>query len=104
MIKYTVTLFLTIAVEFGILSLAAVIFDFNLINTFFVGGLSIFCAVWLFSLFTHQSSNTLNAGIRGWTGQDAGDIKPFQEKFGPIKMGLAAFIGVNLLITYFYYY
>ncbi|BCB04055.1 hypothetical protein [Bacillus sp. KH172YL63] len=94
---------MTILIEAGLLGLVAFIFGWRLLDVLFIGGLLIFGAVWLYLLFINQSNNVHNTSIKGWTGQDAGEVKQFQFRFTPITLGLILFMVINLGITVFYY-
>ncbi|WP_064094263.1 hypothetical protein [Rossellomorea aquimaris] len=94
---------LTISIEAIVFWIVSLAFGWKAVDTFFVGGLVTFCAIWLFTFFTKQSSNQFNAGIRGWTGQDAGEIKAITFGMGPVKIGLVLFILINFIFAFIYY-
>lgn len=95
---------LTVSIEAILLSLASVIIGWALIDTLFLGSLVIFGSVWLFQLYTNQTTNELNAHIKGWNRLDNDGLKPFRFKISPITLGLLLFTLVSFFIAILSYY
>jgi len=103
-LKRTKIIITTIAVETIILYLISLLFDWSFLEIIFLGGLAIFGCIWLFQLNMNQSNNQYNAHIKGWTGQNSGEIKPFQYKLSPVSLGLLIFLVGSFFITLIKYY
>ena len=101
--KALLIILLTVVIEAIVFWVVSLAFGWTVVDTYFVGGLVTFCAIWLFTFITKQSSNRFNASIRGWTGQDAGEIKAITFGMGPVKMGLVLFILINFIFVFLYY-
>ncbi|TFJ92388.1 hypothetical protein [Lentibacillus salicampi] len=95
---------MTIGVEALILWAVSRILDWNFVDIIFLGGILIFGAKWLFSLYLQQENNEYIAHIKGHTGQEAGRIKPFEYSVSSVDAGLLLFILGSLLITFATYY
>jgi hypothetical protein len=100
--KGTIVL-LTMFVEAGLLWVVSSLFGWDLMEILFLGGLLIFGLIWLYLLFSNQSNNGFNAGVRGWTGQDAGEIKLFKFQVSPVMLGIVLFMLLSFALTLFYY-
>jgi hypothetical protein len=93
----------TMLIEGGLLWGVSEIFQWNLMEILFLGGLLIFGVIWLFVFYTNQIHNEINVGAKGWTGQDAGGIKLFQFRLSPITLGIVLFMVLSFCLTVFYY-
>lgn len=102
--KKALTVILTMLIETGLLWIISIIFNWNLMEILFLGGVVIFAILWLFLYSSTQSNNQYNAGVKGETGQDSERIKLFQFRLSPITLGLILFIVMSLCLTIFYYY
>ncbi|MBO9128095.1 hypothetical protein [Bacillus sp. 165] len=94
---------LTIAMEAVLLWVVSMVFGWKFMDTVFLGGLVIFGVIWLFNLAVNQSNNVNNAVVKGWTGQDAGEIKKFELKMSPFILGLVLFIVISFAATIIHY-
>ncbi|WP_456270969.1 hypothetical protein [Bacillus sp. AK031] len=94
---------LTMLIETGGLWIVSLVFGWNLMDVLFLGGLLIFGVIWLYLLFSNQTNNGFNAGVRGWTGQDAGEIKLFRFQISPVTLGIVLFMLLSFGLTIFYY-
>ncbi|WP_421385213.1 hypothetical protein ACOJQI_10760 [Bacillus salacetis] len=101
--KKALIVILTILIEAGLLWLVSIFFGWNFMDVIFIGGLLIFGGIWLYLLFTNQNNNGFNASVKGWTGQDAGEVKIFRFKVSPVILGIILFMGISFGMTIFYY-
>ncbi|GGJ99963.1 hypothetical protein GCM10007063_22950 [Lentibacillus kapialis] len=95
---------MTIVVEALLLWAVSRILGWNFIDIVFLGGILIFGIKWLFSLYIHQENNEFNAHIKGYTGQKAGGVGPFEFHMTAIDAGLLLFILGSFLITFGAYF
>ncbi|MYL34964.1 hypothetical protein GLW05_15375 [Pontibacillus yanchengensis] len=93
----------TIMIEALFLGLLSYLMGWKFIDTAFVGGLALFGVNWLSSFSESQSSNVLNATVKGWTGLDAGGIKLFRFTLSPIRVGLLLFMLIAIIGTFTFY-
>lgn len=98
---------LAILVEVFLLSILAYITGWKVIYTIFFGSTVIFGVIWTFSMITTESSNILNASIKGWTGQGSGKVKQFNRRMSAVTFGIfltmiASFVLV--FVKYFSYF
>ena len=93
----------TIIMETILLWLLSLWIGVNVMEILLLGGISIFGLVWFFQHGSTYASNQVNSMTRGWTGLDAGGVRVFRFKFGPIVFGLLIFILISLVITVVYY-
>lgn len=81
----------------------SLVFDWNLMDVLFLGSIGIFGVVWLVLLMINQSNNAYNGAEKGWTGQNAGEVKQFHVHFSPVMIGMVVFIIISLIATVIYY-
>ncbi|MFD1017588.1 hypothetical protein [Thalassobacillus hwangdonensis] len=101
--KKLLVVLITIVAETIALAIVSYITGWNLMDILFLGSIVIFGIVWLFYLSTHQSGNVMNAGIRGTTGFNGGEIKPFSFALTPVTIGMVVFIAGSLVVTLIHY-
>lgn len=75
----------------------------SLMDVLFLGSVGIFAVVWLVLLAMNQSNNAYNGAEKGWTGQNAGEVKQFHVHFSPVMIGMVVFIIISLVVTVIYY-
>ncbi len=97
--KKTLIVLLTIITELLLLWVISLLFNFNFIDTAFFDSFALFGLIWCTSLMANRNSNIMNASIRGWTGQDAGGVKPFMFRVSPIILGLIFTVIISLIAT-----
>jgi len=101
--KWSIAL-ITAVLEAVVLWLVSYMFGWNFTDIILLGGLAIFGGVWFFRLNSNQINNGHNASVKGWTGQNTGNITPFQFNMSPVILGLLLFTCVSFVITVFVYY
>jgi len=99
MLKNTIIVLITILLETLFLWVVSILINWKFIDVMFIGGLVIFGVIWLFQFNSTQTQNILNASEKGWKGQKTGEIRPFEFKFTPVKLGLLIFAVISFFIT-----
>lgn len=87
----------------GIAWLFSRLVGWSFMETIFLSGLLVFGILWMGLLNHNQSSNVLNATIKGTTGINAGESKPFTVTLSPFLKGTIIYLVTSAIVTIVYY-
>ncbi len=87
----------------GVAWLFSWIVGWNYMETIFLSGLLVFGVVWMILLNHNQSTNILNATIKGTTGVSAGVSKPFTVTLNSFMIGTIVYLVTSGVATFIYY-
>ncbi len=94
---------MTILIEGIILWGASMLLGVSFMEIILLGALFFFGGVWLYLYLEKQSNNVFSASVKGWTGQDAGNITLFRIHISPVFLGMILFLVLSLVTTFIYY-
>ncbi|WP_261129752.1 hypothetical protein [Bacillus sp. Marseille-Q3570] len=93
----------TIMFNTGLSWLFSRLVGWSFMESMFLCGLLVFIVVWMGMLNGKMSNNQVNASIKGTTGVNAGEIKPFSLSFNPFIIGTLIYLVTSGIITVVYY-
>ena len=102
--KKLIIVLVTMLVEVALIGGVSYLFDWAFIDILFLGALAIFGAVWLYSWNTTQLRNELHATDKGYTGVSCGEIRLFEFKICPVRLGMLLFLIITFAISVYEYY
>ncbi|MED1116226.1 hypothetical protein [Bacillus paramycoides] len=88
---------LTIVVELALIYLFSKMVSWSFMETFFLGSIALFGAIWLIALNINQNANI------DYTIYKTGKVKPFQMTWSPYTIGTASLTAFSFIITIIYY-
>ncbi|RLQ93326.1 hypothetical protein [Falsibacillus albus] len=79
------------------------LFHWSFMEAMFLTGLLFLGGTWLIAFNLNQNSNQLNASVKGWNRQDAGQVKPFMFRLNPFLIGCIIYVACTFIISLIYY-